>query len=243
METAKATTATDTTTTTTSTTTTITTTPAPPTEPSNPSTTTQPVVGAKIRCYDSDWFSDDMIGSGGDRTSYTDNDGCGTVHDNQWWFENPDIYCTIENDPSQGGKCFQDTATAMALDWWGTVLDFGTVSLDYEERYCGNLLANSNGCGPAAIPDDLSATLTDATGFANQCAVHDSCYTDCATDRSICDTDFLDDMLKICARQTSCEALAHLFYHAVNTGGEAACVAARMGAGCSSGDSLFHCQQ
>ena len=206
-------------------------------------TTSEPIVGAIIKCYDSDWGTDDPVGAQGsaDWSYVTDESGCVVIEDNQWWFENPDYYCTIENNLSEGGKCFQDTATVMKLDYPKyTDVDFGTIALEYEERYCGDLASNTNGCGPASIPDDLSVAMTDTSGFGNQCAVHDNCYDDCSKDRSLCDTDFLNDMLAICAGSSSCETLANLFYSAVVTGGETACVIARNAATCGDASLCYH---
>ena len=161
-----------------------------------------------------------------------------TIDDEQWWFENPDYYCTIENDLSVEGKCFQDTTTVMKLDYpTYQDVDFGTISLEYEASYCGSLSANTNGCGPASVPDSLSTAMTETSGFAVQCAVHDNCYSDCLQKRSDCDTAFLNNMLAITGGSTTQEALAYSFYSAVDVGGESACVIARNAASC--GDALL----
>jgi hypothetical protein len=176
-----------------------------------------PVVGALVKCWDDDYGWDDRVGpSGGART---DSNGCVSLYDSQSWWENPDVFCRI--DPN--GDCFAEATTSTKSDHnKRRDANFGTVALQYDEDYCGDF-GGGNGCGTSQIPSFLRDTLTETSGFKNQCNAHDICYGDCSKKRSDCDDDFYDDMLSTCAGQVNCELLAYFYFTAVDTLGYEAC--------------------
>ena len=176
-----------------------------------------PVVGALVKCWDDDLTTDDRVGpSGGART---DSNGCVSLYDSQSWLESPDVFCRI--DPN--GDCFAEATTSTKSDHnKRRDANFGTVALQYDEDYCGDF-GGGNGCGTSQIPSFLRDTLTETSGFKNQCNAHDICYGDCSKKRSDCDDDFYDDMLSTCAGQVNCELLAYFYFTAVDTLGYEAC--------------------
>jgi len=185
-----------------------------------------PVEGARVKCYDDDYFPDGDDRVGPANGVLTDANGCASLYDNQWWFENPDIFCRIEAN----GDCFAEQATNVACDHNNNRdLDLGTIDLMFDMDYCGDFDLGSNGCGVEAFPDVLNSVFTEVSGFESQCAAHDSCYSDCTKLRSTCDDDFLNDMLLTCANQESCEALAQIYYEAVDNFGKVPCKQSRKG--------------
>jgi len=185
-----------------------------------------PVEGALVKCYDDDYFPDPDDGVGPANGVVTDANGCASLEDNQWWLENPDIFCRIEAN----GGCFAEQATVVENDHTKyNDLNFGKIDLQFDMDYCGDFDLGSNGCGVDAFPDILNDVFTDVSGFESQCAAHDTCYSDCTKRRSKCDDEFLDDMLNTCANQESCEALARIFYEAVDNFGLVPCKQSRKG--------------
>lgn len=184
------------------------------------------VNNALVRCYDSDWGTDDRIG----RDTRTDSNGCVAVYDNQRWYERPDVYCKVYAN----GECFATTTTRILDDRSSSSPVFlGTTSLSYDGAYCGNFRAGGNGCGPSSLPSWLRDVATSVSGFRSQCAVHDACYSQCSISRSECDDDFYEDMLLACNGGWTCDTLAYLFFQAVDEFGGSACRSARLGS-CSS---------
>ena len=185
----------------------------------------EPIVGATVKCWDSDWGTDDVVGP--EEGVLTNDNGCVEVFDDNSWWEDPDVYCKIISN----GDCF---ATFATYEWEtdsNTDVDFGYFDLTYDPDYCGDFGYASNGCGPDSFPDWLNDVATSVSGFATQCAAHDNCYADCQSTRSNCDIQFEADMYNQCAGSWTCEILASLFYEAVDAGGEEACIAARHSCG------------
>ena len=182
------------------------------------------VTNALVKCYDSDWGPDDVVGpSGGVRTG---TNGCVAVRDTQTWYERPDVYCQI----FANGECFAGVTTRIVNDHSSSSnLNLGTVALTYDANYCGNFGENANGCGPASFPSWLNDAATSVSGFADQCAAHDACYSTCSASRTTCDNEFLDDMEAVCAGSWTCLTLANLYYQAVDEFGASACTSARSG--------------
>jgi len=181
-----------------------------------------PIVGALVKCWDDDYGWDDRVGPSGG--VLTGDDGCASLYDNQWWWESPDVYCVI--DPN--GDCFPETTTPTKNNHkTRRKANFGTLQLSYDDDYCGDFGYDNNGCGTAFFPSWLRDTLTDVSGFENQCAAHDTCYGVCLKTRSECDSDFYDDMLATCAGQDNCEFLGFLYFQAVDQFGYDSCAASR----------------
>jgi hypothetical protein len=182
------------------------------------------VSNALVKCYDSDWGPDDVVGpSGGVRTG---TNGCVAVRDTQTWYERPDVYCQI----FANGECFAGATTRIVNDHSSSSnLNLGTLALTYDANYCGNFGADGNGCGPESFPSWLNDAATSVSGFADQCAAHDTCYSSCSVTRTQCDDEFLDDMEAVCAGSWTCLTLANLYYQAVDGFGASACIAARTG--------------
>lgn len=181
------------------------------------------VTNAVVKCWDSDFGTDDIVGP--PDGVLTDSTGCARVVDTQSWWEDPDVYCKIISN----GDCFATFATPTIETPSNRNVNFGYFDLMYDAAYCGDFGANSNGCGPASFPDWLNDVATEVSGFATQCAAHDACYADCGATRSYCDIEFEADMYTQCAGSWTCEILASLYYDAVHTYGESACITARQG--------------
>ena len=180
------------------------------------------VNNALVKCFDEDWGTDDRVGS----DARTNSNGCVSVTDNQRWYERPDVYCQV----FANGECFAGAVTRIAVDHSSSSnLNFGTIALSYNAAYCGNFGADANGCGPASFPSWLNDAATSVSGFADQCAAHDACYSTCTKTRTQCDDEFLVDMNAVCATSWTCQTLAYLYYEAVDEFGASACTAARTG--------------
>jgi hypothetical protein len=191
------------------------------------------VSNALVKCFDSDWGPDDVVGpSAGVRTG---TNGCVALRDTQTWYERPDVYCQI----FANGECFAGTTTRIVDDHPSSRdLDLGTLALTYDANYCGNFGAGANGCGPASFPSWLNDVATSVSGFADQCAAHDTCYSSCVVKRTRCDTDFLADMKSICTGSWTCLTLANIYYKSVNEFGGSACTSARSTKCTSTGTAL-----
>ena len=137
--------------------------------------TERPSKNAFVKCYDKDPNKDDIMVEG-----FTGNDGCATLtyKKQSWdgWYgvgnPTPDIYCTVNKVGFvQACPPNKDHHKQSKL------ADFGTVTL-YRDR-TGDY-GRDNGCGPEfAEKWGINHLVTDVTGFGEQCANHDICYSDC----------------------------------------------------------------
>lgn len=191
------------------------------------------VEGANVKCVDHDVITKDDFMAEGE----TGSDGCVELHYkthttkwyqcHKWWdacsSKNPDIKCSLS------GECLKPTDTHVKSNHdQHKLADFGTIELEEDEAFCGDVDTKWNGCGPSTMPKWLSEIADDVSGFTDQCNYHHACYKDCSKTRSACDNEFHNDVKKMCeGKGYGCAMLANLFHRSAKNNGEGACVRSR----------------
>jgi hypothetical protein len=188
---------------------------------------TRPITGALVRCFDRDWGRNDRVG----QDAHTNNQGCVSITDEQYWMEAPDLFCVVY---ATGDGCFSTTPTPILYNHpTATSANFGIIDVPYDARNCWTP-ANVNGCGSASMPSFMRTFLNDASGMEKQCNAHDACYASCGSVRSDCDLYFYKDMVNICMGRWACQITALAFHWTVSFLGQFACRQARQQNQCSS---------